>query len=373
MGGVGKTVLATALARDPEIRRCFPGGVYWLSFGQAPEPTLILQARLASAVLGRPVTPTTRAEGEQLLREAFSTRACLVILDDVLGRRSRCAVQRDGGPRQVARHDAEARGRARPRSRGPASRRVGELGGDHSARASTRVCRARRSLPKPGIWFASAESCRSRLAVVGSMLRGKPPDRWRMALDRLRRGVLPDPGHALPQYSHPSLVAALQASVDDLSAGMRSRYLDLAVFAEDVAIPEAALRTYWAREGEDEQTIAEIIDAFVDRSLVRRDSAGRVLLHDLQRDHVRAVAGDLKPLHRRLVDAYRLGAPEGALHLVTPDGYFFEHIAEHVLAAEGADFAAPPSVRPSLAGRQAEGDERQRPPRRLRAPRPRLR
>lgn len=38
MGGVGKTVLATALVHLPEVQWAFPYGIVWLSFGRAVEP-----------------------------------------------------------------------------------------------------------------------------------------------------------------------------------------------------------------------------------------------------------------------------------------------------------------------------------------------
>jgi hypothetical protein len=36
MGGIGKTVLAAALAHDSEVRQAFPDGIYWLTVGQKP-------------------------------------------------------------------------------------------------------------------------------------------------------------------------------------------------------------------------------------------------------------------------------------------------------------------------------------------------
>jgi len=36
MGGIGKSVLAAALAYDSEIRQAFPDGIYWLTVGQKP-------------------------------------------------------------------------------------------------------------------------------------------------------------------------------------------------------------------------------------------------------------------------------------------------------------------------------------------------
>jgi hypothetical protein len=35
MGGIGKSVLASELARDHEVRRAFPDGVFWVGIGQA--------------------------------------------------------------------------------------------------------------------------------------------------------------------------------------------------------------------------------------------------------------------------------------------------------------------------------------------------
>jgi len=36
MGGIGKTVLAAALAHDSEIGEAFSDGIYWLTIGQKP-------------------------------------------------------------------------------------------------------------------------------------------------------------------------------------------------------------------------------------------------------------------------------------------------------------------------------------------------
>ena len=37
VGGIGKSVLAAALARDREVCQAFPDGIYWLTIGQAPK------------------------------------------------------------------------------------------------------------------------------------------------------------------------------------------------------------------------------------------------------------------------------------------------------------------------------------------------
>ena len=41
MGGLGKSVLAAALAWDEEVRRAFPDGIFWLRFGQEVDAAIL--------------------------------------------------------------------------------------------------------------------------------------------------------------------------------------------------------------------------------------------------------------------------------------------------------------------------------------------
>lgn len=71
MGGLGKTVLAAAVARNEDIRAHFVDGIYWLSVGQEPQITS-LQAQLSKA-LGAPVRGfESAADGRQVLAEYLS-------------------------------------------------------------------------------------------------------------------------------------------------------------------------------------------------------------------------------------------------------------------------------------------------------------
>ena len=53
-GGIGKTVLAAALARDHEIRRHFPGGVYWVTVGERGDVVALQLALLERLGAPRP-------------------------------------------------------------------------------------------------------------------------------------------------------------------------------------------------------------------------------------------------------------------------------------------------------------------------------
>jgi CO dehydrogenase nickel-insertion accessory protein CooC1 len=71
MGGIGKTVLASALAHEPEVRQAFPDGIYWLTIGQKPN-LLDLQNQLLRRLTGPKETLTTEQEAKDTLREALA-------------------------------------------------------------------------------------------------------------------------------------------------------------------------------------------------------------------------------------------------------------------------------------------------------------
>jgi hypothetical protein len=82
MGGIGKSVLAAALTREPEIQRAFPNGIFWVTVGI--EPLLVSQqAALAQALSEEPSTFTEVRQGKERLGQLLGDRACLLILDDV--------------------------------------------------------------------------------------------------------------------------------------------------------------------------------------------------------------------------------------------------------------------------------------------------
>jgi hypothetical protein len=81
MSGIGKTVLAAALARDSEVRQAFPDGIYWLTIGQKPN-VLELQKQLLRQLTSSRETLTTVREAKDALREALEGRSALLVIDD---------------------------------------------------------------------------------------------------------------------------------------------------------------------------------------------------------------------------------------------------------------------------------------------------
>src|SRR5271165_3901747 len=80
MGGIGKTVLAVALAHDSETQQMFSDGIYWLTIGQKPS-LLDLQNQLLRQLTDSKATLTTEQEARDALCEALQGRRALVVVD----------------------------------------------------------------------------------------------------------------------------------------------------------------------------------------------------------------------------------------------------------------------------------------------------
>jgi hypothetical protein len=341
MGGIGKSVLAAALAHDPQVQAAFPDGIVWLPIGR--EPNLpARQEELYFFLTGQRENFRDEIQGRGFLASALAGKACLVILDDVWD----------------ARHAEAFPLRASPSARYLLTTRNAEVLQTLNAQAfSLDVLTPEQALALLADWAgqpvdslpaearAVARECGYlplALAMVGAFVR-QNPESWARALHRLQTADLEKLRRLFPGYEHPTLLAALEASVEALPQAARARYLDLAVFPEEAAIPLPVLQAFWGPLGLDEDDVADLAETFVNRSLARRDEDGRLRLHDLQHDYLRARAGDSLPdLHRRFLLACARsllsasgetleGLPWRRLPPQTP--YLWDHLVHHHLQA----------------------------------------
>ncbi|MBD2609072.1 hypothetical protein H6G81_32290 [Scytonema hofmannii FACHB-248] len=285
MGGIGKTVLATALARDEEVRRAFPDGVIWITFGQTPQ-ILTLQSNVVEALGDKQASFTEINSGKTQLRKLLTDKTCLLILDDVwnLNDASAFDVLEKRSQMLITTRDAGI---------------ITALGGEEYQLSILNQQQALALLADwaekaveelPSIALEVAQECGYlplALSMVGAMMRGKPTNRWQNVLEKLRCADLDKIRQQFPDYPYPDLLKAIQVSVEALEAEERERYLDFAVFAEDTPIPEAVLQTFWEPLGLDEFDTQDVIDKLVSKSLASRDKKGNLSLHDLQLDYVR--------------------------------------------------------------------------------------
>jgi hypothetical protein len=96
-GGIGKTVLAAAVARDPVVREHFPDGLFWVTVGEQPD-LVGLQTDLLSR-LGVPGVKSWSATPEGKVAAAGAGRSAVLANVDDVWSAAAAAAFRVSGPR----------------------------------------------------------------------------------------------------------------------------------------------------------------------------------------------------------------------------------------------------------------------------------
>jgi WD40 repeat protein len=324
MIGSGKSVLAAALAHDEDMRRAFPDGVVWVTLGEKPR-ILRRQVQVANLFAECPQAFADKQQGRAALSDLLREKALLLILDD-----ARYLRHVEGlnvlGPKSKLLLTARDRGLIDP------------LGAEEY---HLHVLSHEKALELLAMWSDEpvedlpaeagqiAEECGHlplTLAMIGAMEKRRP-DSWKTALQRLKNADLEK--IKFPGYPYPNLLRAIQVVIEALDDRIEGHYYDFAIFREDTPVPEPVFEALWGLSVDDTR---EILDEFANQSLVRRDSRGRLTLHDLPRDYLRKWAGDLAARHERLLEGYKARSP-GGWHTGPDDGYFFEQLPFHLAGA----------------------------------------
>ena len=337
MGGIGKSVLAAALARDRRVREAFPDGIVWAGLGQSPDLLALMQR--VHRELGGDGAITSEHEGKQRLKELLADKAVLLVLDDawrrsdvdafdVLGPRCRALVTtRDAGLLTAL----------------GGTHHVVELLTDEEARRllATAAGVTDGDLPQEATALI-AECGRLPLAVAlcGALVRRQMP--WKSVLDQLEQARIDRIAdrHAV-EPQHQSIWQAIHVSVEALEPPERERFLELAVFPTDETIPELGIAVLWEHTGQlGGWSTAEILTTLAERSLIQMtlstaESSGggrRFSLHDLVYAYVTRAIPDAKQLHATLLAAYARKCPAGWASGPN-DGYFYQSVLRHALLA----------------------------------------
>ena len=329
-GGIGKSVLAAALARDEVVRRAFPDGIYWVTVGEHPDlvaAQLQLLARLGAAAYGVRST----LDGANALRAALAERRVLVVVDDVWSAAAAQAFDVTG-----------AAGRVLYTTRDPATlravravvRRIDVLG-DEAARgllaglSDVSVDELPADVDRV---LTATGNVALALALVAAAV-GRGGRGWREVADELKAAE----GTFL-QHPYANVFKALGVAVGALDAALVAAHESLAVFPEDTRVPVGAVARLWARlyNLTLEQTRGRL-SLLAERELIGLDAdADAISLHDLQRDFLLLRTHSVGLLHHELLAAYRslLPAPDSPWRgLPAAEPYIGEHLLEHLLAA----------------------------------------
>jgi WD40 repeat protein len=347
-GGFGKTRLATWVCHRPEIEQRYPGGLLWATVGQEVHRADLAERinDLVFALYGeRPAIADPDTAGAELGRLLDEREPVLLVVDDVW-------------------EDAQLR--------------PFRFGGRHCTRLVT--TRVPDLLPPGGVRIAvdamSSEQAarlvadgvprlRAELAERLAVLAGRWPVLLNLVNGVLRRRVargqtteraadeiietLVTEGPAAFDPARPAdrsraVAATVEASLSLLEPVDRARYLDLAIFPEDVDIPLDVLGLLWPACHVD-----RLCEELVGLGLVadyRLDVPGpRLVVHDVMRAYLqtRRDPSEWAAVHGRLIDgaaavATRDESISGSWWLLPIDAaYLWRYVGHHLYQAGRVD------------------------------------
>jgi hypothetical protein len=336
--GIGKTTLAAHLCHDERVRDAFPDGVVWVDVGRdACNPRLLAHTALRALGGGSTgVLSVERARGA--LSELLATKSVLVVLDDVWWYE------------QVEPFIVDA-----PRSRllvTSRTRVVGsELGARHLELPAMSDIEAVELLAKwtgrddPTLPDIAERLHRLPIAlrIAGSQLaRERNSAAWLARLEHASRLVT---STRAAGHRERDLTACLDLSVLELAheqadpprSDARPFFEALGIFPQDVAVPRTIVQRLWSSlepkrsDGDWAILLTELDElGLID---LPDDAIG---LHDILLDYCQIRLGSrAAALHESLLRSYQ---PSIAVSWsnVNDDGYLYDHLAHHLIAARGA-------------------------------------
>ena len=341
MGGVGKTVLAAALTRDPAVQRAFPDGIFWLTLGQQPN-LLGAMNQLAAWLPDCGGLLTSEPEAQSVIRKALDGKRALLILDDVWHIDHAAALKLVSEPGRLL---VTTRKREVLVGLGAQEFCVDVLSLPEAVRMLADWAGVNEPALLPPQATDVAQECGHlplALAMIGAMVQLRPTV-WPDTLEFLRSRDLEEFRRAFPDYPYPDLLRAIAVSVEELPPDDHERYLDLAVFPEDEPIPEGPLQVLWGLTPAKTRACMARLAA---RSLATVPRAGdktALLLHDLQGAYIgKQREQELPALHARLLDGYAIKSARTQARtsdsatqtsvswLQGPDdGYYFQRLPWH--------------------------------------------
>ncbi|MFI0479402.1 NB-ARC domain-containing protein [Actinomadura sp. 9N215] len=342
-GGFGKTTLARQVCQHPRVRRRFPGGVIWVTVGRDRSSNALAEVIGATVVrLGGTALPTSDLEQAGLyLSQVLAERGpCLLVVDDVWTD-TQLRPFLHGAPR-CTRLVTTRNPKMLPRS--AASVEVDQMERPSALDLLTQGLPAFR----PG-FERDLLRLTGRWPLLLSLVNGALTDRTARGVElseattdviaRLR-AVGPAALDVADATSRDRMVRAHRRIQPRPARSVHDRYLELGIFAEDLAVPVGVVAALWSESGGlTEQETADLCALLADRSLLRfHRPAGKphdvVELHDVLRDYARSeLGGRLAAGHRALVEGARCGS---WWELPDEPDYLLRQLPAH-LAAAGLD------------------------------------
>jgi len=354
LGGIGKSTLAAALVRDPEVLTRFPDGILWATLGQQPDVLSLLTGWI-QALGDYDFRPTTSEAATAHLRTLLHDKAALLVVDDAwdpahvhpfLAGGDRCRVLVTTREAVIASAvgaklydlDVMTPAQALALLGGRLGRKL-----EGEERASAReLARVVGYLPlalelaaaqvADGVpWDELLEDLDAEIARLETL---EVPGAEEVADEALRKQL--------------SLKASFHLSLRRLSAERRTDFAWLGVLPEDVVLTPAMMATVWGKGVREARDTLRYLrgKALLSPGAPRPDGTPTYRLHDLLHDLARRLLtappepkreGDLPGLgvplpeaHRLLLERYRARTQDGLWHTLPDGGYIHAHLTWHM-------------------------------------------
>jgi len=330
MGGLGKSVLVAALARDEEVRHFFSDGIFWLRLGIDPKITL-KQSVLARMLDNKIHSFNDEEDGRAILSSLLADKNCLIILDDVWHAENVKALLSSLGPR--SKMLITTRNASIITAIGAKKYELGLLSDIQSSELLSKWS-GQDMAELPSEAHEIIRECGNLpLALVICGALAKDGVSWNDLLDALKKAKLEFISH---EYG--SVMISMKISIDMLPPEAAKCYRELVVFCRDEPIPKAAIINLWAYANEfEERDGRRLLLDLSNKSLIQNiENNGNscIELHPLQYDFLIASCQNVLNLHEILLDAYKNKTSEANWYTGPDDGYFFQHLPYHLLEAE---------------------------------------
>jgi WD40 repeat protein len=367
-GGFGKTTLARVVCADGRVRQRFGGRVYDVTIGRDIRSPAAIAAKVNGVIKLMSGTDAAWADpqqaGQQLGALLDTGPPRLLVIDDVW-LDEQLAPFVDGG-RQCARL-------VTTRVPGILAGRGTTVLVDQMSRQQARTLltyelpalepeKVEELLAVTGNWplllrlvnkiLASATRTTQDISPAAAQLLDRLRSAGPAAVDTLLGESALDV--STPAKRARAVRATVDASMSLLAEQDAARFAELAVFAEDEAIPFPLVQRIWqATGGLDMLEATQVCNRLGELALVTIASpdagAGEVALHDVLRDYLRNDLGPdrLREIHCTLLDEAAAGLPQASgpsgpdsatppaswWDLPEADSYMWEHLIEHLIGA----------------------------------------
>jgi len=326
--GIGKSVLAAALARDPLVRGAFPDGVFWVAAGEQTD-LLAIQLSLLRSLGAAEADVRSSADASSQLRAVLERRRCLIVVDDVCSEEAVAAFDLVGPGARMLYTTRESGVLPQP---GVPAYSLDVL----SMQSARQLLGAAAKTPADDLPYEPIQRVLDAtgfvplaLALVGATV-GRGGRSWQQAADELQRANDTFLDHP---YAH--TFKAMTVAVDALNPELRCLYETLVAFPAGTQIPVAAVARLWARSVVGPGTTRLRLRQLADAQLLALD-ADAISFHHLQREFLLLRTESVRLAHHELLDAYRslLRGPDSPWHeLPTDEPYIWEHLIEHLVGA----------------------------------------